>query len=118
MQELVRCCSLSQIGSKSGMVQKMNCEELMKFVFVLAMLFALNAHASDPPKKGDDKKSVERSAVPERITRPKSTPDSLPQPVEKKEAGEACSKFEYKEKPAKIVCLYKAVGEKPKAAPK
>ncbi len=90
----------------------------MKFVFVLATLFALNAHASDPPKKGDDKKSVERSAVPERITRPKSTPDSLPQPVEKKEAGEGCSKFEYKEKPAKIVCLNKAVGEKPKPAAK
>lgn len=88
----------------------------MKFVVVLAMLFALNAQASDAPKKGDDKKSVERSLVPERITRPKSTPDSLPQPVEKKEAGEACSKFEYKEKPAKIVCLNKATGEKPKAA--
>jgi hypothetical protein len=42
----------------------------------------------------------------------------LPQPVGKKEAGEVCSKFEYKEKPAKIVCLDKAVGEKPKAAPK
>ena len=83
------------------MVQKLNCEELMKFVFVL-----------------DDKKSVERSAVPERITRPKSTPDSLPQPVEKKEAGEGCSKFEYKEKPAKIVCMNKATGEKPKPAAK
>ena len=100
------------------MVQKLNCEELMKFVFVLAMFVALNAHASDPPKKGDDKKSGERSAIPERITRPKSMPDSLPQPVEKKEAGEVCSKFEYKEKPAKIVCMDKAVGEKPKAASK
>jgi hypothetical protein len=97
------------------MVQKLNCEELMKFVFLLVTLLALNAHASDPPKKGDDKKSQERSAVPERITRPKSTPDSLPQPVGKKEAGEVCSKFEYKEKPAKIVCLDKATGEKPKA---
>ena len=100
------------------MVQKLNCEELMKIVFVLVTLFALNANASDPPKKGDDKKSVERSAVPERITRPKSTSDSLPQLVEKKEAGEGCSKFEYKEKPAKIVCMDKAVGEKPKAAAK
>jgi len=88
----------------------------MKFVIVLAMLFALNTHANEAPKKGDDKKPVERSAVPERITRPKSTPDSLPQPVEKREPGEECSKFEYKEKPAKIVCLIKATGEKPKAA--
>ena len=100
------------------MVQKLSCEELMKFVLALVMLFALNAHASDPPKKGDDKKSVERSAVPERIARPKPTPDSLPQRVEKKEAGEACSKFEYKEKPAKIVCMDKATGEKPKPAAK
>jgi hypothetical protein len=97
---------------------KLNCEELMKLILVLVMLFALNANASDPPKKGDDKKTLERSLVPERITRPKSTPDSLPQPVEKKEAGEGCSKFEYKEKPAKIVCLNKATGEKPKAAAK
>jgi len=100
------------------MVQKLNCEELMKFVFVLALFFAMHAHASDPPKKGDDKKSGERSAVPERITRPKATPDSLPQPVEKKESGEGCSKFEYKEKQAKIVCLDKATGEKPKPAAK
>jgi hypothetical protein len=100
------------------MVQKLNFEELMKFLVVLVMLFALNAHASDPPKKGDDKKAGERSAVPERITRPKATPNSLPQPVEKKESGEGCSKFEYKEKPAKIVCLDKATGDKPKPAAK
>jgi hypothetical protein len=88
----------------------------MKFVVVLAMLSALNAQASDAPKKGDDKKPLERSVVPERITRPKSTADSLPQPVEKREPGEACSKFEFKENPPKIVCLIKATGEKPKAA--
>jgi hypothetical protein len=39
--------------------------------------------------------------------------------VEKREAGEGCSKFEYKEKPAKIVCMQKAMGnEKPKPATK
>jgi hypothetical protein len=56
--------------------------------------------------------------VPERITRPKAKPDELPQQTEKRGAGEGCSKFEYKEKPAKIVCLNKATGEKPKPAPK
>ena len=90
----------------------------MKFVIEVVMLFALNDHASDPPKKGDDKKPLERSLVPERITRPKATADSLPQHVEKKESGEGCSKYEYKEKPAKIVCMNKATGEKPKAAAK
>lgn len=94
----------------------MNFEEPMKFLVILAMLFAFNAQANDPPKKGDDKQKPERSAVPERITRPKPTADSLPQPVEKKEPGEGCAKFEYKEKPNKIVCLIEAKGkEKPKA---
>jgi len=87
----------------------------MKFIFILAMLFALNAQANDPPK-GDAKKP-ERSATPERITRPKATPDSLPQSVEKNSNPGACPKFEYKEKPAKIVCLQKATGnEKAKPA--
>ena len=87
----------------------------MKYIFVLSMLLAMNAQASDPPK-GDAKKP-ERSAVPERITRPKPTPDSLPHPVEKNSNPDACPKFEYKEKPAKIVCLQKATGnEKPKPA--
>ena len=87
----------------------------MKYIFVLSMLLAMNAQASDPPK-GDAKKP-ERSAVPERITRPKPTPDSLPHPVEKNSNPDACPKFEYKEKPAKIVCLKKATGnEKPKPA--
>jgi hypothetical protein len=84
----------------------------MKFILILAMLLVFNAQASDPPK-GDGKKP-ERSAVPERIKRPKATPDSLPHPVEKGDAGGGCNKFEYKEKPAKIVCLNKATGEKPK----
>jgi len=53
----------------------------MKFILILAMLFAFNAQANDPPKA--DGKKPERSEVPERITRPKSTPDSLPHPVEK-----------------------------------
>ena len=87
----------------------------MKYIFVLSILLAMNAQASDPPK-GDAKKP-ERSAVPERITRPKPTPDSLPHPVEKNSNPDACPKFEYKEKPAKIVCLQKAVGaDKPKPA--
>jgi len=90
----------------------MNCETPMKFILILAMILVFIAEASDPPK-GDAKKP-ERSAVPERITRPKAKPDDLPQQVEKREAGEGCSKFEYKEKPAKIVCLNKATGEKPK----
>lgn len=88
----------------------------MKFILILAMMLVFNAEASDPPK-GDAKKP-ERSAVPERITRPKAKPDELPQQTEKRGAGEGCSKFEYKEKPAKIVCLNKATGEKPKPAPK
>jgi hypothetical protein len=89
----------------------------MKFVLILAMLFAFNAQANDAPKKGDEKQKPERSAVPERITRPKSTPDSLPQPVEKKAPGEGCAKFEFKEKQSKIVCLIQAKGnEKPKPA--
>ena len=76
----------------------------MKFIFVLTMFFAFNAEASDPPK-----------AVPERITRPKPSPDSLPQQVEKNSNPNACPKFEYKDKPAKIVCLQKATGnDKPK----
>jgi hypothetical protein len=54
--------------------------------------------------------------VPERITRPKAKPDELPQQTEKRGAGEGCSKFEYKEKPAKIVCLNKATGNE-KAKP-
>ena len=87
----------------------------MKYALILLMLFAGNAFANDPPK-ADDKKP-ERSAVPEKITRPKSTPDSLPQAVAKNSNPDACPKFEYKEKPAKIVCLQKpAGGDKPKPA--
>ncbi len=86
----------------------MNCETPMKFILILAMTLVFNAQASDPPK-GDGKKP-ERSAVPERITRPKAKPDDLPQPVEKNSNSGACPKFEYKEKPAKIVCLEKATG--------
>ena len=86
----------------------------MKLVFLGLILMAFNANAADPPK-ADDKKKPERSAVPERITRPKPTPDSLPQHVEKNSNPDACPKFEYKEKPNKIVCLQKATGpEKPK----
>ena len=89
----------------------------MKFIFVLTMFFAFNAEASDPPKA--DGKKAERSAVPERITRPKPSPDSLPQQVEKNSNPNACPKFEYKDKPAKIVCLEKATGnDKPKPAAK
>lgn len=89
----------------------------MKFIFILAMLLVFNAQASDPPK-GDGKKP-ERSAVPERITRPKAKPADLPQSVEKNSNPGACPKFEYKEKPAKIVCMEKAMGpEKPKPAAK
>jgi hypothetical protein len=88
----------------------------MKNALILIAFFAFNASASDAPK-ADDKKKPERSAVPEKITRPKSTPDSLPQPVEKKEAGDGCAKFEYKEKGGKIVCLIQAKGnDKPKPA--
>lgn len=88
----------------------------MKFAVILAMLFAFNAFASDAPK-ADDKKKPERSAVPEKITRPKSNSDSLPQPVEKKSNSDACPKFEYKEKQGKIVCMQKATGsEKSKPA--
>jgi hypothetical protein len=91
-------------------------EEIMKFALILVMLFAFNAEASDAPK-ADDKKAPERSAVPEKITRPKAKPDDLPQPVAKNSNPDACPKFEYKEKPAKIVCLQKAVGaDKPKPA--
>jgi hypothetical protein len=87
---------------------------LMKIVFIVTMLCALNAFAADPSKAGD-KKAPERSAVPERITRPKPSPDSLPQPVEKNSNPGACPKFEYKEKPGKIVCMDKATGgDKPK----
>lgn len=90
----------------------------MKLVFLGLILMAFNANASDAPK-ADDKKKPERSAVPERITRPKATPDSLPQHVEKNSNPDACPKFEYKEKPNKIVCLQKATGsEKPKPAAK
>ena len=88
----------------------------MKLLIILAMLGAANVYASDAPKAGD-KKVPERSAVPEKITRAKSTPDSLPQPVEKNSNPDACPKYEYKEKPAKIVCLIKATGgDKPKPA--
>ncbi len=88
----------------------------MKFVLMLAMLCTLNAFANDAPK-ADDKKAPERSAIPEKITRPKSTPESLPHAVEKNSNPDACPKFEYKEKPAKIVCLVKAAGaDKPKPA--
>ncbi|MEN9720717.1 MAG: hypothetical protein RI994_1954 [Pseudomonadota bacterium] len=79
---------------------------------------AFNANAADAPK-ADDKKKPERSAVPERITRPKATPESLPQPLEKKSVLEVCPKYEYKERDSKIVCLIKpAGGEKPKPAAK
>jgi hypothetical protein len=88
----------------------------MKFAVILAMLFALNAEANDAPKAGD-KKKPERSEVPEKITRPKPTPDSMPKPVTKNSNPDACPKFEYKESQAKIVCLNKAVGaDKPKPA--
>jgi hypothetical protein len=88
----------------------------MKLLIILAMLGAANVHANDAPKAGD-KKAPERSAVPEKITRSKSTPDSLPQPVEKNSNPDACPKFEYKEKPGKIVCLIKSTGgDKPKPA--
>lgn len=93
----------------------MSHEVNMKYALILAMLWAVNAFANDAPK-ADDKKP-ERSAVPEKITRPRSTPDSLPQPVGKNSNPDACPKFEYKEKPAKIVCLQKATGaDKPKPA--
>ena len=92
-------------------------ETPMKFLIALTLLLAFNAQASDPPK-GDGKKP-ERSAVPERITRPKAKPADLPQCVEKNSNPGACPKFEYKEKPAKIVCMEKATGpEKPKPAAK
>jgi hypothetical protein len=43
----------------------------------------------------------------------------LPQQVEKNSNPNACPKFEYKDKPAKIVCLEKATGnDKPKPAAK
>jgi hypothetical protein len=43
----------------------------------------------------------------------------LPQHVEKDSNPNACPKFEYKEKPGKIVCMQKATGpEKPKPAAK
>jgi hypothetical protein len=88
----------------------------MKFILVLAMLFAFNAQANDPPK-GDDKKKPERSEIPEKITRPKPSPDSLPHAVEKNSNPDACPKFEFKEKEGKIVCLIKATGaDKPKPA--
>jgi hypothetical protein len=78
----------------------------------------IQCQRSDAPK-ADDKKKPERSAVPERIPRPKATPDSLPQHVEKNSNPDACPKFEYKEKPGKIVCMQKATGpEKPKPAAK
>ncbi len=90
----------------------------MKLIVFLTMLCAFNAFAADAPK-ADDKQKPERSAVPEKITRPRSTPDSLPHPIEKNSQGDACSKFEYKEKPAKIVCLNKATGgDQPKPAAK
>ncbi|MEY3771864.1 MAG: hypothetical protein RJA08_1510, partial [Pseudomonadota bacterium] len=54
-----------------------------------------------------------------RITRPKATPESLPQPLEKKSVLEVCPKYEFKEKNSKIVCLINpAGGEKPKPAAK
>ena len=65
----------------------------MKLLIILTMLGAVNAYASDAPK-ANDKKAPERSVVPERITRPKSTPESLPQPLEKK------STLDEKPKPA------------------
>jgi len=90
----------------------------MKLVFLGIILMAFNAKAADAPK-ADDKKKAERSAVPERITRPKATPESLPQPLEKKSVLEVCPKYEYKERDSKIVCLIKpAGGEKPKPAAK
>ena len=59
----------------------------MKLVFLGIILMAFNANAADAPK-ADDKKKAERSAVPERVTRPKTTPESLPLPSEKnKPAG-------------------------------
>ena len=90
----------------------------MTLVFLGIILMAFNANAADAPK-ADDKKKPERSAVPERITRPKATPESLPQPLEKKSVLEVCPKYEYKERDSKIVCLIKpAGGEKPKPAAK
>jgi hypothetical protein len=87
----------------------------MNHALIIVLLFAGNAFANDPPK-ADDKKP-ERSAVAEKITRPKSTPDSLPQAVAKNSNPDACPKFEYKEKGGKIVCLQKsAAAEKPKPA--
>ena len=87
---------------------------LMKIVLMMTLLCAVNAFASDAPKAGD-KKAPERSAVPERITRPKPSPNSLPQHVEKNSNPGGCPKFEYKEKPGKIVCMDKATGaDKPK----
>ena len=81
----------------------------MKFALILVMLFAFNAEASDAPK-ADDKKAPERSAVPEKITRPKAKPDDLPQPVAKNSNPDACPKFEYKEKPAKLCACKKRWG--------
>lgn len=90
----------------------------MKLVFLGVILMAFNANAADAPK-ADDKKKPERSAVPERIPRPKATPDSLPQHVKKNSNSDACPKFEYKENTGEIVCLQKATGpEKPKPAAK
>ncbi|MEN9996865.1 MAG: hypothetical protein RL462_1641 [Pseudomonadota bacterium] len=96
-------------------MKPMSHEVPMKYALILAMLCAVNAFANDAPK-ADDKKP-ERSVVPEKITRPKSTPDSLPQAVAKGSHPDGCPKFEYKEKPGKIVCLQKATGaDKPKPA--
>ena len=67
----------------------------MKLVFLGIILMAFNANANANPAPGpvwvpkaDDKKKAERSTVPERVTRPKATPESLPLPLEKnKPAG-------------------------------
>jgi hypothetical protein len=86
----------------------------MKHALILAAFFAFNALAADTPK-ADDKKKPERSSVPEKITRPKVKSDSLPQPVRKREPGDGCAKFEFKENDGKIVCMNKATGsDKPK----
>jgi hypothetical protein len=86
----------------------------MKYLPLLLLLLAFSANASDAPKAGDKKK--ERSEVPEKIPRPKASPDALPQHVEKSSNGESCTKFEYKESGKKVVCLIPATGPaKPKS---
>jgi hypothetical protein len=80
----------------------------MKYFVLVFMLCVFNAHASDAPKKADDKAGA---------TAASEKPQLKIKPSAEAAAGaDSCTKYEYKDASGKIVCIVKP-SSKPAAKP-